>query len=169
MTGRGVTACNHGMMAAVETTEMSMRFSRCALAATLASLSIVAVAQTAGSAPAPETKAVTTPSGLIYRSIKEGGGVSPTASDNVKVHYRGTLMDGKEFDSSYKRDQPAVFPLSRVIPCWTEGVQRMKPGGKALLTCPPSIAYGAAGAGGGLIPPNATLQFEIELLEVVRR
>jgi FKBP-type peptidyl-prolyl cis-trans isomerase FkpA len=147
-----------------------MRVSRfAAAAALLAGLSTFATAQTASAPPAAETKAVPTPSGLIYRSIKEGGGVSPTATDSVKVHYRGTLMDGKEFDSSIKRGQPATFPLNRVIPCWTEGVQRMKPGGKALLTCPPNIAYGAAGAGGGLIPPNATLQFEIELLEVVRK
>ena len=77
-------------------------------------------------------------------------------------------MDGREFDSSYKRGRPAEFPLPRVIPCWTEGVQRMKVGGKATLTCPPQLAYGASGAGGGLIPPNATLQFEIELLDIVR-
>jgi FKBP-type peptidyl-prolyl cis-trans isomerase FkpA len=140
-----------------------------ASAALLAGLSITAMAQTTGAPPNGETKAITTPSGLIYRSVKEGGGTSPSATDSVKVHYRGTLMDGKEFDSSHKRGQPATFPLNRVIPCWTEGVQKMKPGGKALLTCPPSIAYGATGAGGGLIPPNATLQFEIELLEVVRR
>ena len=81
----------------------------------------------------------------------------------MRVHYRGTFPDGREFDSSYKRGQPAEFPLNRVIKCWTEGVQRMKVGGKAKLTCPPSIAYGERGAGGP-IPPNATLQFEVELL-----
>lgn len=133
----------------------------------LAAVSLTATAQ--GGAPSSETKAVTTPSGLIYRSIKEGGGTSPTATDSVKVHYRGTLMDGTEFDSSIKRGQPLTFPLNRVIACWTEGLQLMKPGGKALLTCPASIAYGAQGAAGGRIPPNATLQFEVELLEVVRR
>ena len=85
------------------------------------------------------------------------------------MHYRGTLADGTEFDSSYKRGQPAEFPLSGVIKCWTEGVQRMKVGGKAKLTCPASIAYGERGAGGGLIPANATLQFEIELLGVAGR
>ena len=83
----------------------------------------------------------------------------------MKVNYRGTLLDGTEFDSSYARNEPATFPLGRVIPCWTEGVQRMKAGGKAQLVCPPQIAYGERGAG-GTIPPNATLRFEIELLEI---
>ena len=85
----------------------------------------------------------------------------------MRVHYRGTLPDGKEFDSSYKRNEPTEFPLNRVIPCWTEGVQMMKPGGKAKLTCPGSIAYGERGMG-NVIPPNATLHFEIELLSVKR-
>ena len=97
--------------------------------------------------------------------LRVGAGTSPTAADTVKVHYRGTLRDGTEFDSSYARNQPAVFPLGRVIKCWTEGVQRMKVGGKARLVCPPGIAYGERGAG-GVIPPNATLNFEIELLEI---
>jgi FKBP-type peptidyl-prolyl cis-trans isomerase FkpA len=111
--------------------------------------------------------AVTTKSGLVYQSLKEGSGKAPAATDTVRVHYRGTLADGREFDSSYKRGEPTEFPLNRVIPCWTEGVQLMKPGGKARLTCPPAIAYGDRGAG-GVIPPNATLQFEIELLTVRR-
>lgn len=110
---------------------------------------------------------VTTPSGLIFQSLKEGTGESPKATDTVKVHYKGTFLDGKEFDSSYKRGEPTEFPLNRVIPCWTEGVQRMKPGGKAKLTCPPAIAYGERGAG-GVIPPNATLNFEVELVSVKR-
>jgi FKBP-type peptidyl-prolyl cis-trans isomerase FkpA len=110
---------------------------------------------------------VTTASGLVYESLQEGSGEPPKASDTVKVHYKGTFPDGKEFDSSYKRGEPTEFPLNRVIPCWTEGVQRMKPGGKARLTCPPAIAYGARGAG-GVVPPNATLNFEIELLSVRR-
>ncbi|MBX9714950.1 MAG: FKBP-type peptidyl-prolyl cis-trans isomerase, partial [Burkholderiaceae bacterium] len=80
-------------------------------------------------------------------------------------HYRGTLTDGKEFDSSYSRGQPATFPLKGVIPCWTEGLQRMKVGGKARLTCPPQIAYGSRGAG-NVIPPNATLTFEVELISI---
>lgn len=115
---------------------------------------------------AKEPGATTTPSGLVYRALKEGNGATPMASDRVKVHYRGTLADGREFDSSYKRGQPAEFPLDGVIKCWTEGVQRMKVGGKARLTCPAAIAYGERGAGGGLIPPNATLQFEVELLGI---
>lgn len=114
---------------------------------------------------AKEPGAVVTKSGLVYRALKEGTGASPAATDTVRVHYKGTFPDGREFDSSYKRGQPAEFPLNGVIPCWTEGVQRMKAGGKAKLTCPPSIAYGQRGAG-GVIPPNATLQFEIELLGV---
>jgi len=109
--------------------------------------------------------AVTTKSGLVYQSLKDGAGAPPAATDVVKVHYRGTLPDGKEFDSSYKRGEPTEFPLNRVIPCWTEGVQMMKPGGKARLTCPPAIAYGERGAG-GVIPPNATLVFEVELISV---
>ncbi|HWI15729.1 MAG TPA: FKBP-type peptidyl-prolyl cis-trans isomerase [Burkholderiales bacterium] len=116
---------------------------------------------------AKEPGAVVTKSGLVYRATQEGSGESPSASDTVRVHYRGTFPDGREFDSSYKRGQPAEFPLNRVIPCWTEGVQRMKTGGKAKLTCPPGIAYGQRGAG-GVIPPNATLVFDIELLEIMR-
>lgn len=109
---------------------------------------------------------VTLPSGLVYQSVKEGTGASPAATDTVRVHYRGTFPDsGKEFDSSYSRGEPAEFPLNRVIPCWTEGVQKMKVGGKAKLTCPPSIAYGSRGAG-SVIPPNATLNFEVELLGI---
>ena len=116
-------------------------------------------------ASAKEAGAVVTASGLVYRSLKDGTGSSPTASDKVKVHYRGTFADGKEFDSSYKRSAPIEFPLTGVIPCWTEGVQRMKVGGKAKLTCPAAIAYGSRGAG-GVIPPNTTLLFEVELLGI---
>jgi len=112
------------------------------------------------------TAPTTTASGLVYQSLKDGSGAQPTATDTVKVHYRGTLPDGKEFDSSIKRGQPAEFPLNRVIPCWTEGVQKMKVGGKAKLTCPPAIAYGERGTPGGPIPPNATLHFEVELLDI---
>ncbi|HCX81209.1 MAG TPA: peptidylprolyl isomerase [Rhodoferax sp.] len=116
-------------------------------------------------AAAKEEGAVLSSTGLVYRALKVGTGASPKASDTVKVHYRGTLPDGKEFDSSYKRGEPIEFPLGRVIACWTEGVQRMKVGGKAKLTCPPQIAYGERGAG-GVIPPNATLLFEVELLGI---
>jgi len=117
---------------------------------------------------AKEPGAQVTSSGLVYRSLQEGQGANPVATDKVKVHYRGTLPDGKEFDSSYKRNKPIDFPLTAVIPCWTEGVQLMKVGGKAKLTCPPAIAYGSRGAG-GVIPPNATLQFEVELIAIAGR
>jgi FKBP-type peptidyl-prolyl cis-trans isomerase FkpA len=109
--------------------------------------------------------ATTTASGLSFRSLKDGTGASPKAADTVKVHYKGTLSDGQEFDSSYKRGTPLEFPLNGVIKCWTEGVQMMKVGGKAKLVCPPGIAYGARGAG-NVIPPNATLTFEVELLGI---
>lgn len=133
---------------------------------TLALLAQSAVAQNAiTAAAAKEEGAVVTSSGLVYRSLKEGSGASPKATDKVTVHYKGTFPDGREFDSSYKRGQPIDFPLNGVIACWTEGVQRMKTGGKAKLTCPPEIAYGARGAG-GVIPPNSTLVFEVELLGV---
>ena len=106
-------------------------------------------------------------SGVTIVHTTPGTGANPTAADTVKVHYRGTLADGKEFDSSYKRNEPAVFPLSKVVPCWTQGMQKIKVGGKARLTCPPATAYGDRGAG-GVVPPNATLTFEVELLGIVR-
>ena len=115
---------------------------------------------------AAETGAVVTASGLVYRSLKDGKGATPAATDTVKVHYRGTFPDGREFDSSYKRNAPASFPLNRVIKCWTEGLQRMKVGGTARLTCPAAIAYGDKGAGGGEVPPGAVLRFEVELLAI---
>ena len=104
-------------------------------------------------------------SGVKVMHTVDGTGAQPKASDTVKVHYKGTLADGKEFDSSYKRNAPATFPLSRVVPCWTEGMQKIKVGGKATLTCPPATAYGDRGAG-GVVPPNATLTFEVELLAI---
>lgn len=136
-----------------------------ALATLSFSMSSLWAQDTVAAAAAKEAGAVVTPSGLVYRAIKDGTGASPSSSDKVKVHYRGTFPDGREFDSSYKRGEPIEFALNGVIPCWTEGVQRMKLGGKAKLTCPPSIAYGARGAG-GVIPPNATLLFEVELLGI---
>ena len=129
-------------------------------------LSHSALAQDATlAAAAKEAGAVVTSTGLVYRGMTEGKGANPSAADTVKVHYKGTFPDGKEFDSSYARGTPIEFPLGRVIPCWTEGVQRMKVGGKAKLTCPSSIAYGERGAD-GVIPPNATLVFEVELLGI---
>jgi FKBP-type peptidyl-prolyl cis-trans isomerase FkpA len=114
---------------------------------------------------AKETGAVTTGSGLVYRTLTAGSGESPKAGDAVKVHYHGTLPDGQVFDSSVNRGEPAEFPLSQVIPCWNEGLQLMKVGEKAKLVCPASIAYGDRGAG-GTIPPGATLIFEVELLGI---
>ena len=114
-------------------------------------------------AAAKESGASVSAAGVVYKSIKDGTGASPKASDSVKVNYRGTFPDGKEFDAS--RGTPISFQLNRVIPCWTEGVQKMKVGGKAKLTCPSATAYGPRGAG-GVIPPNATLVFEVELLAV---
>jgi FKBP-type peptidyl-prolyl cis-trans isomerase len=108
----------------------------------------------------------TTASGLQYKVDKEGTGKSPTATDTVKVHYKGTLLDGKEFDSSYKRNEPIEFPLNRVIKGWTEGVQLMKEGGKMTLYIPSKLAYGPSGTPGGPIGPDETLIFEIELLQV---
>jgi FKBP-type peptidyl-prolyl cis-trans isomerase FkpA len=136
-----------------------------ALGLTLSTLSASWAADAVTAAAAKEPGAVVSASGLVYRSLKDGTGASPSASDKVKVHYRGSFPDGKEFDSSYTRGQPIEFPLGGVIKCWTEGVQRMKVGGKAKLTCPASIAYGERGAG-GVIPPNATLLFEVELLGI---
>lgn len=137
----------------------------------VAALSLVLVACSSSSSSdylekaAKEPGAVKSDSGLVYRELRPGSGPSPKASDTVKVNYRGTLTDGSEFDSSYKRNEPLSFPLSQVIPCWTEGVQRMKVGGKSQLVCPSSIAYGDAGRP-PVIPGGATLIFEIELLGI---
>jgi FKBP-type peptidyl-prolyl cis-trans isomerase FkpA len=122
-----------------------------------------AIAVLSASAFAADTE--TLPSGVKVIHSRIGSGPMPRASDTVTVNYRGTLADGKEFDSSYKRNAPASFPLSRVVPCWTEGMQRIKVGGKATLICPPATAYGDRGAG-NVVPPNATLSFEVELLAI---
>ncbi len=114
---------------------------------------------------AAEPGATRASSGLIYKELAAGTGASPKMTDKVRVNYRGTLVNGvPEFDSSYKRNMPAEFPLNGVIPCWTEGVQRMKVGGKSKLVCPSDLAYGDAGRPS--IPPGATLIFEIELLAI---
>ncbi|SAL52137.1 FKBP-type peptidyl-prolyl cis-trans isomerase [Caballeronia humi] len=104
------------------------------------------------------------PSGVVVQHITQGTGPQPTADDVVRVNYRGTLANGTEFDSSDKHGGPATFPLGRVIPCWTQGVQKIKVGGKAKLTCPAATAYGEKGV--GAIPPNSDLTFEIELLGI---
>lgn len=133
-------------------------------ATTVASLLTVTLMSGAACAQAnPQVETLS--NGVKIEHTKVGTGPHPTAKDTVKVHYRGTLADGKEFDSSYKRNAPATFPLHRVIPCWTEGVQKIKVGGKATLTCPPASAYGERGAPGA-VPPNATLTFEVELLSI---
>ena len=114
---------------------------------------------------AAEPGAVQTPSGLVYHELRPGTGASPKATDRVKVNYRGTLVNGTEFDSSYSRNEPAEFALNQVVPCWTEGLQLMKVGGKAQLVCPSSLAYGEQGRPG--IPPGAALIFDIELLDII--
>lgn len=114
---------------------------------------------------AKEKGAIKTDSGLVYLELKPGSGEQPKATDKVKVHYHGTLMDGTVFDSSVQRGQPATFALNQVIPCWTEGVQKMKVGGKSKLVCPASIAYGDHGMP-PKIKPGAALVFEIELLGI---
>jgi len=116
---------------------------------------------------AKEKGAVAFPSGLVMIPLKEGTGASPKATDKVKVHYTGTLTDGQVFDSSVQRGQPAEFPLNGVIPCWTEGVQKLKVGGKAKLICPSGIAYGDGGRP-PQIPGGATLVFEVELLDILK-
>lgn len=105
------------------------------------------------------------PSGLQYKVLNQGDGPSPKATDRVKTHYRGQLIDGTEFDSSYARNEPAVFPVNRVIPGWTEALQKMQVGGKWQLFVPSNLAYGETGAGAA-IPPNSTLIFEVELLSI---
>ena len=107
-----------------------------------------------------------TDSGIVIQEITAGAGASPTVADTVQVHYHGTLRDGTVFDSSVDRGEPATFPLSGVIPCWTEGLQHISVGGKSRLVCPPDLAYGPQGPPG--IPGNAALVFEVELLEIVQ-
>ena len=107
----------------------------------------------------------TSGSGLQITHVTRGSGASPKPTDVVRVHYHGTFADGEVFDSSVQRGEPARFPLDRVIPCWTEGLQQIQVGGKAKLVCPPEIAYGERGAP-PRIPPNATLTFEVELLAI---
>jgi len=128
-------------------------------------LGLLVLAFSAPSAKAEEHVAVTTKSGIEYTSLREGTGATPRATDTVVVHYRGTLLNRREFDSSYKRGRPTEFQLDQVIKCWTEGLQLMKVGGKAELDCPANLAYGDQGVMGS-IPPNASLIFEVELLAI---
>lgn len=136
------------------------------LAAVLATLSFTASvhAQTAGALPADKVL----PSGVALKWTAAGTGEKPLATDTVQVHYRGKLTDGKEFDSSFKRGEPATFPLNRVVPCWTQALQEMKVGDTADVTCPPATAYGERGIP-GVIPANSVLEFQVQLLAVRKR
>ncbi len=136
------------------------------LAAALATLSVIAAAhaQTASALPADKVL----PSGVALKWTAAGTGEKPLATDTVQVHYRGKLTDGKEFDSSFKRGEPATFPLNRVVPCWTQALQEMKVGDTADVTCPPATAYGERGIP-GVIPANSVLEFQVQLLAVKKR
>ena len=136
-----------------------MKFALCALTAAV-------FATAAGSACAAPGSTEKLPSGVVVEHVSPGTGPQPVATDVVRVNYRGTLANGTEFDSSAKHGGPAEFPLNRVIPCWTQGVQKMKVGGKAKLTCPAATAYGDRGV--GVIPPNSDLTFEVELVGIVK-
>jgi len=116
---------------------------------------------------AAEKGATKTPTGIIITELKAGTGAAPTATDEVKVNYEGKLIDGKIFDSSIQRGEPASFPLNGVIPCWTEAVQTMKVGGKSRIVCPSDLAYGERGSP-PTIHPGATLIFEVELLDIIK-
>ena len=131
--------------------------------ATLAATALVH-AQTPGALPANKTLA----SGVALKWTAAGTGEKPLATDTVQVHYRGKLTDGKEFDSSFKRGEPATFPLNRVVPCWTQALQEMKVGDIADVTCPPATAYGERGIP-GVIPGNSVLEFQVQLLAVKKR
>ncbi|WP_090536158.1 FKBP-type peptidyl-prolyl cis-trans isomerase [Paraburkholderia sartisoli] len=129
---------------------------------TLAAAVLASTAFTAAPAMASTTEKL--PSGVVVEHLTAGNGAQPKATDVVTVNYRGTLANGTEFDASSKHGGPASFPLNRVIPCWTEGVQKMKVGEKAKLTCPAATAYGERGV--GAIPPNSDLTFEVELISI---
>jgi FKBP-type peptidyl-prolyl cis-trans isomerase FkpA len=136
------------------------------LAAPLTTLLVIAAvhAQTPGALPADKVL----PSGVALKWTAAGTGEKPTATDTVQVHYRGKLTDGTEFDSSFKRGEPATFPLNRVVPCWTQALQEMKVGDTADVTCPPATAYGERGIP-GVIPGNSVLAFQVQLLAVRKR
>lgn len=136
-----------------------------------APVSMPAAAQAAAPAPLAVGAPRTLPSGVEVTLTRAGRTPAsyPGPTDSVTVHYEGTFLDGRVFDSSYERKQAATFPLNRVIPCWTQGVQQIPVGGAATLNCPASAAYGERGAGGGRIPPNTPLRFKVELIEIQGR
>jgi FKBP-type peptidyl-prolyl cis-trans isomerase FkpA len=138
---------------------------RLPILAILLALMLVLALGCADSSSEPAAVADGSRAGYTIMHLKEGSGAQPQATDTVLVHYHGTFPDGRVFDSSVERGQPARFPLDRVIPCWTRGVGEMKVGGKAELVCLPEVAYGERGAP-PRIPPNATLHFEVELIEI---
>ncbi|MBC8741686.1 FKBP-type peptidyl-prolyl cis-trans isomerase [Paraburkholderia sp. UCT31] len=140
-----------------------MKKSLRAVSAVLLSTAVLMSAAHAA-APAVSGATETLPSGVTVQQLKEGTGAQPKATDTVQVNYRGTLADGTEFDSSYKRGMPATFPLNHVVPCFSEGLQHAHVGGKVKLVCPPATAYGSHAV--GAIPPNSTLTFEVELLGI---
>lgn len=142
-----------------------MKLTSCTFSCALSSLWVIASISL--SFPALATNAETLASGVVVTHTQVGKGANPVAGSTVRVHYRGTLPNGTEFDSSYKRNTPISFSLGGVIPCWTQGVQKIKVGGKARLTCPGATAYGERGVP-GLIPPNTTLTFDVELLAIER-
>ncbi|MDO8906124.1 FKBP-type peptidyl-prolyl cis-trans isomerase [Hydrogenophaga sp.] len=140
---------------------MTHRYTLVALLSTVLATSVFTAHAQTTALPADKVLA----SGVAMKWSAAGQGTKPRATDTVQVHYRGTLLDGTEFDSSFKRGQPASFPLNRVVPCWTQAVQEMKVGDTADLTCPPATAYGERGIP-GVIPPNSTLKFQVQLLAV---
>ncbi|MBA4211666.1 MAG: peptidylprolyl isomerase [Polaromonas sp.] len=142
---------------------MKTRFS---FAALLSALSVVSSVHAQTAAALPANKVL--PSGVVLKWTAAGTGEKPSATDTVQVHYRGKLTDGKEFDSSFKRGEPATFPLNRVVPCWTQALQEMKVGDTADVTCPPATAYGERGIP-GVIPANSVLEFQVQLLAVKKR
>lgn len=135
-----------------------------------AGFAVAATAPAAGGKPANAKvlSSETLSNGVVVQHTKSGTGPNPAPTDVVKVNYRGTFDNGEEFDSSAKHGKPISFPLNGVIPCWTQGVQKLKVGGSAMLTCPPQTAYGARGIP-GVVPPNSTLHFDVELLAIEKK
>lgn len=145
----------------------SKGFHRRVAAAMVLAAACVGHGQVHAQASSTDSNTVNLPSGVVVQFTKKTEGAKPGPTSVVRAHYRGTLTNGTEFDSSYKRRMPAEFPLNRVVPCWTQALQLMSIGSKATLTCPANTAYGAAGVP-GVIPPNSTLTFEVELMDFVK-